>query len=497
MSPDTTAEGLAFRSKLSRRAYTSVKSRTPAHQHIMKAALAPQGGKDHSWSTTADDDDASQRKSKKSIKHAKVKLSDDLDANQHPRAPPWARAAAADAAWPEFILPHLWDPELGPLYPFDEMYAQEEERSAYRAAQKAIKPEPLPPEMVLDTFAFHVPLPSILTSRIEDLRNEKERQQLAKELAIERERLRAKEAELLSLKRREMAASHAAGEMPKEYTVGGMQTEADPSLTSGTVIYASKWSTSGPPMDPSSSSKSRKGGAKGDSTKKSAPSSKKKKKKRAAHANANNHHHRDNYVPSRQPRSTPQTPAQATIVPSMHDMPSLGLVSDDNIFSTASFHPQLGYTNLTPFFVGQDEWLCSWCEMALLFGDDDAKTQQLIKKRKNALKVRKKAQRRAAKAAAGELPAKDSKKKKGKASTNTSTTNSAPAQGPARKCASVQTVPEGEDPHAPPPTPETSDSPPLTHEDDEGDEEDDIDSDQAEVGTSDDEEDVDAETSSR
>lgn len=436
-----------------------------------------------------DDDGRLHRKSKKSMKQAKTSAG--IASVGTAMAPPWSEDGAAyPGAPPSHILYDLYDPSRGPLYPsdaVDQSFALVQQ--ARQERQAAIKPTPLPPELVLDVFTFHVPLSAILNSRIEDLRNEKERQLLAKELAVERERLRAKEAELLSLKRREMAATQAqnssasATEVRREYVTGNMQTEIDPELTGGKIIYASKWSTSGPPGEPASDKKKGKGGDKGKKTPSS--SSKKKKKKRAAHANANNHHHRDNYVPSRQPRSgavnsgapgigsgaggvassnstsskqsAPESPVDLPHLPSLAEMPSLGLVPDDNVFSTASFHPQLGYTHLAPFFVGPDEWLCSWCETALLFGEDDAKVQQLIKKRKSALKVRKKAQRRAAQAAAGELPAKDSKKKKGGAGKQQPAASNASQSG-GRRYAAVQTVPEGEDPHAPPPPPPPADA---------------------------------------
>lgn len=408
---------------------------------------------------TADEDGHAHRKSKKSVKHPR--RSSDAAGDHAVDPAPW-NEEAAHAEPPTYILHDLYDPERGPLYPPASANKTQECSQRTRGESQESKPAPLPPELTLETFAFRVPLSPILNSRIEDLRNEKERQMLARELALERERLRAKEAELLSLKRRELAAAQAhtaAGEAKREYVTADMQTELDPSATGGKIIYASKWSTSGPPGEPSSDKK------KGKVEKGKKAPSKKKKKKRAAHANANNHHHRDNYVPSRQPRSggagaagsgkaAQDAPREPSLLPSLAETPSLGLVPDDNVFSTASFHPQLGYTHLTPFFVGPDEWLCSWCEMALLFGDDDAKVQSLVKKRKNALKVRKKAQRRAAKAAAGELPSKDKKKKSG-SKPNGSHGGSQQQQNGGRKYAAVQTVPEGEDPHAAPPPPET------------------------------------------
>lgn len=466
-----------------------------------------------------DDDyeDPAQCSPKKSVKHAKVGAATSAPSTPTPSAalpPPWS-TAESPSVLPQHILPNLYEPDLGMLYPPPPVLLADEEPDADRAElhhrqqqqqqrrelrRRGRQSDPLPQTMTLDTFSFQAPLSPIVASRLEDLRNERERQQLAKELALERERLRAKEAELMNLKRREMAAaaqanSAAAGtaEARREYAIGGMQTEVDASLSEGKVIYASKWSESGPPGGMSTSKGGKGGsGAAGDGSSKKPSSSKKKKKKRAAHANANNHHHRDNYVPSRQPRSSgaggggssggagggaphhgqaaghsghgghahghasAPTDSSALPLPSLAEMPSLGLVPDDNVFSTASFHPQLGLTHLTPFFVRPDEWICSWCELALLFGDDDHKINQLAKKRKHALKVRKKAQRRAAKAAAGQLPPKDKKKKGGNTAAANGDAHNGQAQAATRKYASVQTVPEGEDPHVLPAPPVTA-----------------------------------------
>ena len=146
-------------------------------------------------------------------------------------------------------------------------------------------------------------------------------------------------------------------------------------------MAASRWSSTGPvlPLPPDTI------GIK--NTPRKAPP-RKGKKKRAAHANANNVHHRDNYVPSRRPGKPAPVPA---IEQSANAYPSLGLVAPDNAFSAAGYHPQLGTSHLVPFFAGPDEWLCGDCEFSLLFGDTEA-LHRMIKKRKNVLKIRKKAQ---------------------------------------------------------------------------------------------------------
>ena len=56
-----------------------------------------------------------------------------------------------------------------------------------------------------------------------------------------------------------------------------------------------------------------------------------------------------------------------------------------------------------PAFAALDEWLCGFCETRILYGSA-ATLAEAIRKRKAVLKVRKKAQDRAKRAAAGQGP---------------------------------------------------------------------------------------------
>lgn len=269
----------------------------------------------------------------------------------------------------------------------------------------------------------------MLARRLEELQREKERLQLARDLARERLRdleqvKRQAEAELAAAKRKSSGI---------HYVNDSCQTGGDAS--EGKEIYASRWSTVEPSQPLTRPPKQQAKNAAGIDSKGN-PSAKKGKKKRSAHANANNVHHRDNYVPTRQNKNVP--------APGLDAFPSLGLVGADNDFSTENYHPQLGYTNLIPFFAGSDEWICSWCEIGMFFGDD-ATFKRLIRKRKSLVKIRKRAQRRAARAASGQAP-NPAKTKKNKPAAQTT------AQPSTRKNSAVQTVDQTKyDPHAPPP----------------------------------------------
>ena len=56
-----------------------------------------------------------------------------------------------------------------------------------------------------------------------------------------------------------------------------------------------------------------------------------------------------------------------------------------------------------PAFAALDEWLCGFCETRILYGSATT-LAEAIRKRKAVLKVRKKAQDRAKRAAAGQGP---------------------------------------------------------------------------------------------
>ena len=64
---------------------------------------------------------------------------------------------------------------------------------------------------------------------------------------------------------------------------------------------------------------------------------------------------------------------------------------------------QLGLSPLVPAFAALDEWLCGFCETRILYGSANT-LAEAIRKRKAVLKVRKKAQDRAKRAAAGQGP---------------------------------------------------------------------------------------------
>ncbi|GAA5995102.1 uncharacterized protein JCM10292_004540 [Rhodotorula paludigena] len=125
-------------------------------------------------------------------------------------------------------------------------------------------------------------------------------------------------------------------------------------------------------------------------------SSKKGRKKRSAHANALNVHHRDNYVPSRLPSHVTPTPGPHDGTPQLTSWPA----SEEALASAGPYASTCGGGH----FCGHDEWLCLFCEYELFYGEESL-LYKAIRKRKNVLKVRRKAQARAHKAtgaAAGE-----------------------------------------------------------------------------------------------
>ena len=259
------------------------------------------------------------------------------------------------------------------------------------------------------SFTFRFPSGSVITTRLNDLEKEKTKLKRAKEIIIER----AKELGAARSRgddgsqRKAGRSSKAIEAKPKSYSTSATQTgEPDvgrimfyrprPNAIDDDLMHSARGTASVDPVTGRKVNPTRKG-----------------KKKRAAHANANNVHHRDNYVPSRVPaRPQPTTKtAQA---------PSLGLVDPASPFSVAAappavaHHPQLGLSPLVPFFAGPEEWLCSFCEMRILYGSPAA-LSEAVRKRKGVLKVRKRAQERAAKAASGQagksVKAKDSRPK--------------------------------------------------------------------------------------
>ncbi|KNZ51978.1 hypothetical protein VP01_3742g1 [Puccinia sorghi] len=163
-------------------------------------------------------------------------------------------------------------------------------------------------------------------------------------------------------------------------------------------------------------------GADGRSVQGARKNKKKGKKKRSAHANANNIHHRDNYVPSRLPASYPVRAAsesaflgggtsewarlrleyESRIGRGYIDPTATGL-DEPGLGSPLKAHCQLGPSPIARFFVEPDEWICSFCEYELWFGDPLGLVR-VIKNRKDVLRRRRRAKERAARAASGIPP---------------------------------------------------------------------------------------------
>jgi len=116
-----------------------------------------------------------------------------------------------------------------------------------------------------------------------------------------------------------------------------------------------------------------------------------KKKKRSTMANASNPHHLRNYVPSRLPHTGH---GQAGSVDS--EWP-LALT-----FLSADVRPRgrQDTSGSSQHVVPQDEWICSFCEYSLFYGDD-GEYKRAVRNRKKILKRRRKARERAAAAASG------------------------------------------------------------------------------------------------
>jgi len=117
-----------------------------------------------------------------------------------------------------------------------------------------------------------------------------------------------------------------------------------------------------------------------------------KKKKRSTMANASNPHHLRNYVPSRLPHTghgqgggnvDSEWPLALTFLSA--DVRARG--RQDGSGSTQHVVPQ-------------DEWICSFCEYSLFYGDD-GEYKRAVRNRKKILKRRRKARERAAAAASG------------------------------------------------------------------------------------------------
>ena len=373
-----------------------------------------------------------------------------------------ALAALPTPPEPTVLIPNLYDPALAPPD-----YSIEQRTATYKVVPAQPRSTAASDTRQLQStdsngtvvpfsgpFTFFMEPSALLRKRIKDLEKEREKLRRARELVKQRtmelEEARKQAAEELT--RRGTAIP------TKAYITLGVQT--DGGSAEGKEMYATRWSSSGPGMAPKKPIAAAPGLAPATSNDRTldpkSPGAKapprKGKKKRSAHANANNVHHRDNYIPSRAPRTTAASAAAMAGPASFAEFPSLGLVEAGNPFSTASYHPQTGLSNLVPFFASPDEWLCSWCEFDLMFGDS-AQLAKSIKKRKSVLKIRKRAQKRAARAASGVAPPTKSEAAKAKAAKlkAAATANAPPAAPATRKNGVAQTVADGVDPHAPKP----------------------------------------------
>ncbi|KAF9448919.1 hypothetical protein P691DRAFT_704036 [Macrolepiota fuliginosa MF-IS2] len=145
-----------------------------------------------------------------------------------------------------------------------------------------------------------------------------------------------------------------------------------------------------------------------------APTPKKgKKKKRSTMANASNPHHLRNYVPSRLPHhasggnNTGGNHGQNNQTANANSLWPLALQ-----FLSAEVPPRrrkgangggrngLHVQSLPQLAVPQEEWICSFCEYSLFYGDE-VDYRRAVKNRKKILKRRRRARERAAAAASG------------------------------------------------------------------------------------------------
>ncbi|ORY80214.1 hypothetical protein BCR35DRAFT_304389 [Leucosporidium creatinivorum] len=248
--------------------------------------------------------------------------------------------------------------------------------------------------LTLDSFDFLEPPPPTVGARWRALNDQIERFRLAKERAAkareeERERRKEKEQEAAAQAQAEDASQANASKAPppppavKRNSSAAVRPPVNPTSTNAlndrspnVPIVSPTTYTNEPPVPPAPPRKPKKG-----------------KKKRSAHANALNVHHRDNYVPSRIPTSSTHHHNSSlhhdgSTTPPLTSWPA----SEEAIAAAGGSRPN------TSYFAGPDEWLCAFCDYDLFFGPDPRKA---IKKRKDVLKVRRKARERASKAAGG------------------------------------------------------------------------------------------------
>ncbi|KAM0753238.1 hypothetical protein T439DRAFT_378939 [Meredithblackwellia eburnea MCA 4105] len=333
-------------------------------------------------------------------------------------------------------LPNLWDPlglEPSPVTltrsSSNAPFAPVARRTQYFARKTAYPTPPAssddgegshPAELELEQFEFHFDSPSLIAERwkllleqIERLKVAKERAAKAREEEAERRKEKEEKGEVESAEGLSGAAHSplAAASGPKAADVAGSRARAPPvpRPADGTVPAARKpiapssgSAVSHPsvepvdrtPLPPSTTTTSSSTIDPQPPSRKPPP--KKGKKKRSAHANANNVHHRDNYVPSRMPVASanqhgPMTDASGE--PILTSWPA----SEEAIAASGGKSHHKHDAN---YFAGPDEWLCMFCEYEIFFGEEPLLARAL-RKRKNVLKVRRRAKERAAKAANG------------------------------------------------------------------------------------------------
>ncbi|GAA5971387.1 hypothetical protein JCM21900_004316 [Sporobolomyces salmonicolor] len=245
-----------------------------------------------------------------------------------------------------------------------------------------------PPE--LEVFDFvHAP-PALVEARWTALNEQKERLKAAKERAAkareeEKERKREKEE-------KEKTDKATAAARPPAPPTPAATPERPPASSTARPAAPTPSTADLPPAPPPAAALPSPPVPPPPPPPRKAPP-KKGRKKRSAHANAHNVHHRDNYVPSRLPSSsthhTPQT-TDASLGPTTWP------ASEEALASAGPYASTCGGGH----FCSADEWLCLFCEYELFYGEEPA-LYRAVRKRKNVLKVRKKAQERAQKATQG------------------------------------------------------------------------------------------------
>ncbi|KAF5362513.1 hypothetical protein D9756_002673 [Leucocoprinus leucothites] len=138
-----------------------------------------------------------------------------------------------------------------------------------------------------------------------------------------------------------------------------------------------------------------------------------KKKKRSTMANASNPHHLRNYVPSRLPHAAGgggstgmnhgqgnQTANASLLWPLALKFLSADLPPRRRKDTSGTGQSDIGVQSLPQLVVPQEEWICSFCEYSLFYGED-AEYRRAIRNRKKVLKRRRRARERAAAAASG------------------------------------------------------------------------------------------------